>query len=265
MAAQYSQGHDSSRLKAHAWRTAEKCAAYLIPQIKPGMVVLDAGCGPGSITADFAQLVGPEGKVYGIEISEEPLKMARQIAEERGLKNLEFQVGDVHKLPFADETFDVVHVHQVLIHAGNPVHALEELRRVAKKGGIVAAREGDFGLMAWYPESEDLLVWHEFSRKSIQEAGGDPEAGRKLHHWAKKAGFEWEAITATVGSYLYLTPEDRAFIADSTASRLEHTATKHAGTPEEERLKRGAAALRHWRDQPESWHSVTNGQIICRK
>src|SRR5690606_23667239 len=99
--ATYTQGHDASRLKAHSWRTAEKCAKYLIPHVRPGMSVLDIGCGPGSITADFAEL-GPEGRVVGIEISEEPLKMAREIADRRGFKNITYQIGDIHKLDFAD-------------------------------------------------------------------------------------------------------------------------------------------------------------------
>ncbi len=267
MAAQYTQGHDQTRLKAHAWRTAEKCAKYLLPHIRPGMSVLDIGCGPGSITVDFAQLVGPGGRVVGVEISEEPLKMAREIAENRGLTNITYQVGDIHKLDFADDTFDIVHVHQVLIHAGDPVHALQEMRRVTKKGGIVAAREGDFRLMAWYPEDKDLLIAHERNESAIKEGGGDPYAGRKLHHWAFQAGFDWSSQTVSVGSYLYHTREDREFIGLSSASRLEHAATtsKYAGTPVAEDLIKGAAAFRAWCELDEAWHTVTNGEIICRK
>ena len=267
MAAAYTQGHHATRLKAHAWRTAEKCAAYLLPHIKPGMSILDVGCGPGSITVDFAQLVGPTGKTVGIEISEEPLAMAREMAQARGLENATFQVGDIHKLDFPDDTFDIVHVHQVLIHVGDPVHALQELRRVTKKGGIVAAREGDFGLMAWYPQSADIEVWNEYNIMTISAAGGDPYAGRKLHHWAHLAGFERSAISVTVGSYLYHSAEDRQYIGPATAARLEVAAKSPsmAGTPMEEKLQKGAKALREWVEMEDAWHTVTNGQIICTK
>lgn len=266
-AAQYTQGHHESRLKAHAQRTAEKCASYLLPYIQPGHSILDVGCGPGSITVDFGALVGTEGRVFGIEISDEPLVMARELAATRGLQNTIFQVGDIHNLNFPDNTFDIVHVHQVLIHAGNPVHALQELRRVTKPGGIVAAREGDVELSVWYPDSEYLNVWREHCLHTITAAGGDPLAGRKIHDWAHQAGFDWSAITASVDSYLYRSEEDRQFIGSSTATRLEHAALSAdiADTAMAERLKRGAQALREWLLKEEGWHVVTNGQILCRK
>ena len=64
----YTHGHHESVVRAHASRTAENSAAFVIPHLTPGVSVLDVGCGPGSITCDFAVLVAP-GKVTGLDRS----------------------------------------------------------------------------------------------------------------------------------------------------------------------------------------------------
>lgn len=70
--------------------------------------------------------------------------------------NVSFQIGSIHDLPFPDDSFDIVHVHQVLQHITDPVLAMQEMRRVAKGGGIVAARES--ASLTWYPESEGIAA-----------------------------------------------------------------------------------------------------------
>ena len=62
----YTPGHHESVLRSHRWRTADNSAGYLLPELKPGMRVLDVGCGPGTITADLADRV-PDGHVTGID------------------------------------------------------------------------------------------------------------------------------------------------------------------------------------------------------
>src|ERR1041384_361136 len=113
--ATYTHGHHESVLRAHRWRTAENSAAYLLPHLSSGTTVLDVGCGPGTITADFATLVTP-ARGIAMEVSEGALDLARTEIIRRGLTNVDFVVGDVRALEFADDTFDVVHAHQVLQH-----------------------------------------------------------------------------------------------------------------------------------------------------
>lgn len=79
-------------------RTAQNCAAFLLPHIKPTDKILDVGCGPGSITIDLAALV-PQGSCIGLDAADEALKTARESAEKRGLKNIKFVLGDGGKLP----------------------------------------------------------------------------------------------------------------------------------------------------------------------
>ena len=133
MAGVYTHGHNASVLRSHESRTAQNSAAYLLPFLEPGMALLDVGCGPGTITADLAELVRP-GRVTAVDASGEILVQARRYAAERGLDTVDFRTGDVHALEFDDASFDVVHAHQVLQHLVDPVAALEEMRRVCRPG-----------------------------------------------------------------------------------------------------------------------------------
>src|SRR3984957_6621919 len=147
----YTHGHHESVLRSHTWRTAENSAGYLLPHLRPGMTLLDVGCGPGTITADLAALVAP-GRGVGLERAEGVLAQAGAAAAAKGVANhVEFAVGDVHALHFPDDTFDVVHAHQVLQHVADPVQALRELRRVCVPDGIVAARDADYAGFTWFP------------------------------------------------------------------------------------------------------------------
>lgn len=129
----YTHGHHESVLRSHRWRTAANSAAYLIAELRPGQTVLDVGCGPGTITADIAALVAP-GRVTAVDTSTGVLDRAAEAAAERGVDNVAFTTADVHCLDFPDDSFDVVHAHQVLQHVGDPVQALREMRRVCRPG-----------------------------------------------------------------------------------------------------------------------------------
>ena len=155
MTHRYTHGHHESVLRSHNWRTAENSAAYLLPLLEPGTALLDIGCGPGTITADLAQRVAP-GPVTAVDASARVLAVARAEADRRGLANVSFAEADVQRLDFADDSFDVVHAHQVLQHVADPVQALREMRRVCRPGGHVAVRDSDYRGFVWYPQPPGL-------------------------------------------------------------------------------------------------------------
>src|SRR5919107_264551 len=97
----YSHGHHPSVTTAHAARTVASSAAYLEPYLEAGMDLLDIGCGPGSITAGFADIVAP-GSVIGIDSSADVVAQAAET--HRDLANVEFREGNVYDLDFADES-----------------------------------------------------------------------------------------------------------------------------------------------------------------
>lgn len=263
----YTHGHHESVLRSHTWRTAANSAGYLLGALRPHMRILDIGCGPGTITADLAALV-PDGQVTGLEYAPEILEQARATAAGRGLTNVHFAVGDVHALDYPDDTFCVVHAHQVLQHVGDPVQALREMRRVTKPGGIVAVRDSDYAAMTWYPESDGMTDWQRLYQRVARANGGEPDAGRRLHAWARQAGFTPDAITATAATWLFRTPEERSWWselwADRTVSSSYAQLAVAGGHATEAELQRIARAWRSWGADEDGWFGVLHGEILCR-
>lgn len=155
----YTHGHYDSVLRSHRQRTAANSAAYLLPSLRAGLKVLDVGCGPGTITVDFATRVAP-GRVVGVDIEARVLDEAREHARERGVDNVEFVAGDFRTLDLPGAPFDVVHAHQVLQHLKDPVGALRKMAALARPGGgLVAARDGIYSAFAWAPDDQRLDRW----------------------------------------------------------------------------------------------------------
>ncbi|MFD7862755.1 class I SAM-dependent methyltransferase [Streptomyces sp. NPDC059783] len=263
--ATYTHGHHESVLRSHRWRTAANSAGYLVGELGSGLDVLDVGCGPGTITADLAALVAP-GRVTAVDTTREILDQAAAVAAERGLDNVEFAVADVHALDFPDDSFDVVHAHQVLQHVGDPVQALREMRRVCRPGGIVAARDSDYAAMNWYPASPEMDAWQRLYDRVARANGGEPDAGRRLLSWARAAGFT--DITPTAAAWCFATPESRAWWsglwADRTVGSVYAKLAVEGGHATEEQLNAIADAWRAWGEQQDGWFMVPHGETLCR-
>ncbi|MCX2180427.1 class I SAM-dependent methyltransferase [Streptomyces sp. SKN60] len=263
--ATYTHGHHESVLRSHSWRTVENSAAYLIPELAAGLDVLDVGCGPGTISADLAQRVAP-GRVTAVDAAEDVLDKARAVAAERGLANVEFAVADVHALDFPDDSFDIVHAHQVLQHVGDPVQALREMRRVCRPGGVVAARDSDYGAFTWFPRTPGLDTWQELYQRVARANGGEPDAGRRLLSWAHAAGFT--DVTASAGVWCFASPEERAWWsglwADRTTESVYARLAVDGGHATPEELTAVAEAWRAWGKDDDAWFLVPHGQILCR-
>ncbi|MEU8222733.1 methyltransferase domain-containing protein [Kribbella sp. NPDC048915] len=258
----YTHGHHESVLRSHSWRTAENSAAYLIPQLRPGMSLLDVGAGPGTITADLARLVQP-GRTTALEATPAALDITKATFAKLEL-DVEFVVGDVHALDLPDDTYDVVHAHQVLQHVADPVQALREMRRVCKPGGIVAVRDSDYHGFVWYPEFPELDEWMALYQRLARANGGEPDAGRRLLSWALEAGFE--NVEATTSTWAYANPADREFWGGMWADRILKSAladqARAAGVPEE-RLAAISEAWRRWTETPDACISILSGELLC--
>jgi SAM-dependent methyltransferase len=252
-------------LRSHRTRTAENSAAYLLPELRPGLSVLDVGSGPGTITADLAERVAP-GRVTALETSERVLQLTRDEVAARGCTTVGFVVGDVLALDFPADCFDVVHAHQVLQHIADPVAALREMVRVCRPGGVVAARDGDYGGFAWYPPSPGLDRWNELYHAAARANGGEPDAGRHLLAWARAAGCR--DVQASSATWCYGDPGSRAEWGGMWAERIvgsdiaAQLVTSGLATVAE--LERLAAAWREWAADPDGWISVLHGEILIR-
>ncbi|CAK7279686.1 class I SAM-dependent methyltransferase [Streptomyces misionensis] len=262
----YTHGHHESVLRSHTWRTAANSAGYLLGSLKPHMRILDIGCGPGTITADLAELV-PDGRVTGVDRAPGVLEQAQRTAAARGLDNVDFAVADVHALDYPDDTFCVVHAHQVLQHVGDPVRALREMRRVTRPGGFIAVRDADYAAMTWYPAVPGLDDWLELYERVARANGGEPDAGRRLVSWARAAGLR--DITATSGTWTFATEEERAWWsglwADRTLASAYAERAVEGGHATPDRLRAVSEAWREWGRQEDGWFAVLHGEILCRK
>ncbi|MFD4397324.1 methyltransferase domain-containing protein [Kitasatospora sp. NPDC058397] len=262
----YTHGYQEAVLRSHRSRTAADSAAYLLPELRPGQALLDIGCGPGTITADLAELVGPGGRVVAVDTSAEVLEQAAAYVAGRGLSNVVFEIADVHELPYREGEFDVVHAHQVLQHVADPVAALREMRRVAAPGGVVAARDVDYASMTWFPEAPALDRWLELYERIARANGGEPDAGRRLLSWARAAGFTDIAATAT--TWTYATPEQRAWWGGMWADRVTGSAIGRTaverGFADRAELARIAAGWQEWSAAGDGWFSMLHGEILAR-
>lgn len=108
--------------------------------IRRGMRVLDVGCGVGDLSMLAASFIGPEGTVIGVDQDARSLALARQRAEERGLRNVSFAEGDVQSISF-DHPFDAVVGRFILMYLPDPVAALKHLSALVCSGGLVVFQE----------------------------------------------------------------------------------------------------------------------------
>jgi SAM-dependent methyltransferase len=107
-------------------------------KIKRAYTVLDVGSGPGEPALTVAKVVGPEGRVIGIDPTAEMIAAARRAAAHEGLSNIEFEVAFADRLSFASETFDAVVSRFAVMFFPAPVDAIREVLRVMKPGGRMA-------------------------------------------------------------------------------------------------------------------------------
>ncbi len=261
----YPHGHHASVLRSHGWRTAENSAAYLLPQLRPDARLLDVGTGPGTITVDLASRL-PQGSVTGIDSAAAAVEATRTLAGREGVA-VSVSVGDVYALDFADDSFDVVHAHQVLQHLADPVAALVEMRRVCRPEGLVAARDADYAAMTWFPASAGLDRWLRLYEALARAGGGEPDAGRQLRTWAHAAGFA--DVTSSASVWCFASVGDVAWWTGTWAERV--TASTFAtqaislGLSDAAELDELATAWRTWGEQPDAWFSVLHGEVLARR
>jgi SAM-dependent methyltransferase len=260
----YTHGHHKSVLRSHVWRTVENSAAYIQEGLRAGLEVLDVGCGPGTITVDLAARVAP-GTVVGIDRSAEVIEQAQTNAV--GSPNVRFEVGDVYDLDYPDDSFDLVHAHQVLQHLSDPVAALREMRRVCKIGGLVAARDADYASFAWAPADPRLEDWLATYRSVARANGGEPDAGRHLLGWALAAGFA--AVHPSASAWCFATPGDRSWWGGLWADRMRHSTVADQalamGLATRERLTGMADAFHTWSADSAGWFAVLHGEVVATK
>ena len=229
----YTPGYSEVAAAFMARRRLEPNGAFFLPYLKSGVTVLDCGCGPGTITRDIAQRIAP-GRVTGLDFNAEQVAVASRDARSQCIANIEFKMGSVYDLPFADTSFDAVFSHALLEHLREPEKAVAEFRRVLKPGGALGVCTPDWGGFLVAPPSEKLLLAFEAYKELQNRNGGDVYCGRRLGGFLAGAGLENIELRARYENYAPLT-----VIGDFLAANLEE-----AGDA------RNAAVWREWGRKP---------------
>ena len=266
----YTMGYGPEFRKMLERRNAADCARHLLPHLRPGMRLLDLGCGPGTISVGLADAVAP-GRLIGVDMEPTQIEMAGAAAKAGGHNNAAFQTGDATDLPFDDATFDVAFCHALLNHAPDTQAVLAEVKRVLKPGGLFAAREviGDSSIIEpalGFGGLHEASGWATFL-KLLAANGGHPQMGRELKHALVEAGFA--DVRASASFETYDTADDLAFLHALVngwyfAPKTMGAAIK-LGLASEEQFDRWRSALDRWEGEPGAFAAFAWGEAIGRK
>jgi arsenite methyltransferase len=174
-----------------------------LAELKPGETVLDLGSGGGIDVLLSARRVGPQGKAYGLDMTDEMLALARDNQRKAGLENVAFLKGEIEDIPLPDETVDVIISNCVVNLSGDKDRVLSEAFRVLKPGGRLAI--SDVVTRGDVPEviRRDMLLWV----GCIAGALSETDYAAKL----AAAGFERISIEPT---RIYDIEDARAFLTN---------------------------------------------------
>lgn len=153
-----------------------------------GSSVLEAGCGVGGQTVVLAEN-SPGARITSVDVSPHSLELAKARAVQRGLANVEFELGDLYNLRFPDRHFDHIFVCFVLEHLNHPERALACLGAKLKPGGTLTVIEGDHGSTYFHPQSQDAWRTIQCLIDLQVQDGGDALIGRRLFPLLTRCGY----------------------------------------------------------------------------
>ncbi len=161
----------------------------LVP-LHAGMDVLDVGCGTGAVTRILAERVSP-GRVVGLDLSEERLSVARDLAKEQGVSNVEYLRADVRDLDMRDKKFDLAYSRCLFQYLpGKPgLDTLAAMKGFTRSGGTVAVADIDGNHLYRYPLDQEWKQMLGQLVQAIEDAGFDAFVGRKLYSMFVGIGF----------------------------------------------------------------------------
>ena len=258
----YSMGYEEAIEQIVSSRTAATHAAYLLPHLKPGLRMLDIGCGPGTISVGLAKAVHP-GEFIGVDMEESQVELSTKVAREGGNANARFQVADALNLPFPNDHFEVVHLHAVLMHIPGTMPALSEIQRVLKPGGILGVRDSIMDMSFIAPDIGNLNRFFPIFATVVAANGGHPQMGKD--HRALLSGSGFVDIEST-GSFDSWGSAETVPVVPHFINGLpfaDQAISQGITTREElDALRKNAIA---WQDHPGAFTAMAFGEVVAHK
>ena len=199
--------------------------SFLLYHLKTDSIVLDSGCGPGSITVDVAEVVS-DGMVVGVDFGMSQVRTARAVALTNDPRNVRLIQANTYDLPFPASSFDIVYAHALLEHLRTPEQALHEFRRVLKPEGILAVCSPDWTGFLVVPRSPALAQAIQCYMDLQTANGGQIDIGGRLGELLLSVGFDAVEMSAKYECYESLESIGR-YLADQIEKTSE---SRHAQT-----------------------------------
>jgi SAM-dependent methyltransferase len=158
--------------------------------LRPGMRVVEIGCGTGIMSCWLAEQVGPSGAVLGIDQSAAQVAEARRLASDRGLDNVTFDVAEANAPGAPAGSFDLAYCRLVLMHLPDPLGALRAMRALVKPGGAVVAVEMDVTRWLCDPPSAAVERVYALNLQLAAKRGENFRIATSLHALFDEAGLD---------------------------------------------------------------------------
>lgn len=174
--------------------------------------VLEVGCGTGVVVRDLAPLVGPRGRVVGVDRSARLIRAARRLCRARGRgAPITLRVADGRRLPFPADRFDATLAVTVALHVAEPLELVKEMARVVRPGGRIGLQDQDFGTVAVEHPERELTA--RIMTGVAARIYADPLSGRRLPGLLVAAGLADVRLRTDVYQDTALEPYTQSFLA----------------------------------------------------
>ena len=258
----YLHGYSPEHRAFLSSRTATEQAAFFLPFLKPGMRLLDCGCGMGALTTSLAEWLAP-GEVTGIDREASQVEAARAWAAEKGSQNVRFETGNIYEIAYPDGSFDAVFAFTVLEHVREPLRALREMRRVLKPGGVAGIYDPDYGTLLQTPSTPGLEEMNRLMRR-FSEENASPYYARDQRQYLLEAGF-----VRTQGFAFVVGGGNPQMIGGSYHLVLKPTIESlrlwilERGLADDARIDELLAEAKAWSERPDAFFALTQCAAVA--
>ena len=240
-------GHAGKRLLEVLGRIMWPTTYQLLTRtgIRERMLCLDIECGGGDVTLGLARLVGPAGRVVGIDMDVAKLEAAREEAARQEISNVAFQQANIYE--WSEElTYDRIYARFLLTHLPDCATALSAMRRALRSGGVLIIEDIDFTRSFCYPRCAAYDRYVDLYRQVVQRRNGDADIGPKLYGLLVAAGLQ--SVNMSLVHPFHLNQEEKVLSLSTLVNIADAVLSEALAQPSE--LEQVVAELQAFTDDP---------------